>query len=77
MDIQTRKIKFIQKFLNIDDEHTLSRFEELLKIAQAEDKRDLEPFTDEELNQRIEQSEKDFESGHYKTTSELRKKMNL
>lgn len=77
MDIQTRKIKFVQKFLNIKDEDMLLRFEELLKIAQIEDKRELKPFTIEELNLRIEQSEKDFENGHYKTTSEMLKKFDL
>lgn len=33
MDIQTRKIKFVQKFLCIKDETMLLRFEELLKIV--------------------------------------------
>ncbi|HLR76046.1 MAG TPA: hypothetical protein VK106_00200 [Balneolaceae bacterium] len=77
MDIQTRKIKFVQKFLSIKNEEMLLRFEELLKIAQAENKRELKPFTTEELNQRIDQSEKDFENGLYKTTSEILKKFDL
>lgn len=77
MDIQTRKIKFVQKFLNIKDEATLLRFEELLKLAQTENKKALEPFTVEELNRRIDQSEKDFENGRYKTTSEMLEKFGL
>jgi len=77
MDIQTRKIKFVQKFLSIKNEGMLLRFEELLKIAQAENKRELKSFTTEELNQRIDQSEKDFENGRYKTTSEILKKFDL
>jgi len=77
MDIQTRKIKFVQKFLNIKDEDMLLRFEELLKVVQVESKRDLDPFTIEELNHRIDQSEKDFEDGRYKTTSEMLKKFDL
>lgn len=77
MDIQTRKIKFVQKFLSIQDEDMLLRFEELLKIAQAENKRELEPFSIEELNHRIDQSETDFENGHFKTTSEMLKKFGL
>ena len=77
MDIQTRKIKFIQKFLRIEDESLILRMEELLKIVQAESERDLKPFTVEELNQRIEQSEEDFKNGRYKTTQELLKKFNL
>lgn len=77
MDIQTRKIKFVQKFLSIQDEDMLFRFEELLKIVQAENKRELEPFSIEELNHRIDQSETDFENGHFKTTSEMLKKFGL
>lgn len=73
MDIQTRKIKFIQKVLNIEDEDTLLRFEELLKIAEVEIERDLKPLTNKELNRRIDQSETDFDQGQYKTTAELLK----
>jgi len=58
--------KIRTKFLSIKDEDMLLRFEELLKIAQVENKRELKPFTIEELNQRIDQSEKDFENGRYK-----------
>lgn len=77
MDIQTRKIKFVQKFLTIKDEELLLRFEDLLILIQAETERDLKPFTVEELNSRIDQSEKDFEEGRYKTTAELFKRYGL
>ncbi len=77
MDIQARKIKFVQKFLSIKNEDMLLRFEELLKIIQAENKRELKPLTTEELNQRIDESERDFENGRYKTTSEMLKKFDL
>lgn len=36
--------------------------------------KDLKPFTTEELNERIEQSEKDFKEGRYKTTEKLLKR---
>lgn len=74
MDIQTRKIIFIQKFLNIKDEELLLRFEELLKVAEAEKERHLKPFTSEELNRRMDQSEEDFKNGRYKTMKEMLKK---
>lgn len=77
MDIQARKRKFVQKFLSIKNEDMLLRFEELLKIIQAENKRELKPLTTEELNQRIDESERDFENGRYKTTSEMLKKFDL
>lgn len=77
MDIQTRKIKFVQKFLKSKDEDMLLRFEELLKVLQAESGKELEPFTLEELNHRIDQSEQDFENGRYKTSSEMLEKYGL
>jgi len=77
MDIQTLKIKFVQKFLKSKDEDMLLRFEELLKVLQAESEKELEPFTLEELNHRIDHSEQDFENGRYKTSSEMLEKYGL
>lgn len=77
MDIQTRKIKFVQKFLKIKDEDVLLHFEELLELLETKGKTELKPFTVKELNRRIDQSEKDFENERYKTTSELFKAFDL
>ncbi|MCL1674571.1 hypothetical protein [Elizabethkingia meningoseptica] len=54
MDIQTRKLKFIQEFLKIQSEELLSRLERILS-----DNDDLAPFTIEEFNSRIDQSLED------------------
>lgn len=50
---------------------------ELTPKAKRDFKSDLKPFTIAELNQRIDQSEKDFAEGRYKTTTEMLKKFNL
>jgi len=72
MDIQTRKIEFIQEFLKIQREDVISRLEKLLrKETQPEEDDAFAPMTMEELNERIDQSEKDFENKRYKTTSQL------
>jgi len=72
MDLQTRKIEFVQAFLKLQSEEMISQFEKLLKNAkQLESENDFEPFTVEELNERILQSEKDFENNKFKTTAEL------
>lgn len=71
MDIQTRKIEFIQSFLKLQNEKVISELEKILKKNQNEHSEDLKPFSVEELNNRIAQSEKDFEKGDFKTTSEL------
>lgn len=72
MDIQTRKIEFVQAFLKLQSEEMISQFENLLKKTnKLKNEEELIPFTIEELNERISKSEKDFETGRFKTTSEL------
>lgn len=72
MDIQTRKIEFVQAFLKLQSEEIISQFEKLLKKSKKFiDEKEFKPFTIEELNNRILKSEKDFENGRHKTTSEI------
>ena len=55
MDIQTRKLRFIQEFLKIQSEELISRLEKIL--INNED--NFNPFSIEELNTRIDQSLED------------------
>ena len=72
MDIQTRKIEFVQSFLKLQSEEIISQFEKLLnKTKKSNLGEEFKPFTIEELNERISKSEDDFENGRYKTTSQL------
>lgn len=73
MDIQTRKIEFIQAFLKLQNEEAIAQFEKLLKKTRKSEQEDkeLKPLTIGELNARVSKSEKDFNNGRYKTTSEL------
>ena len=68
MDIQGRKLEFIQEFLKIQKEDVLTRFENLLKKEKAVE---LKPFSIEELNNRIDQSESDFNNNRFKTSSQI------
>ena len=72
MDLQTRKLKFIQEFLNLQNEEAVSRMEKLLrkekKNATAEEHK---PMSKEELNKRIDQSEADFQNQRFKKSSEI------
>tara|TARA_R110002050_G_scaffold99371_2_gene206024 strand:+ start:375 stop:596 length:222 start_codon:yes stop_codon:yes gene_type:complete len=68
MDLQTRKLEFIQEFLKLSNEEAVSRFEALLKRQQGEAEN---RFSKEELILRIKQSETDFKEGKYKTSDEL------
>jgi hypothetical protein len=77
MDIQTRKIEFIQAFLKLQSEEVISQFENLLRKKSdylIEDCNDFKPMSIKEFNKRIDQSENDFKKGNYKSTFELLKK---
>lgn len=64
MDLQTRKITFIQEFLSIESEEMISRLEKLLKKERmAKDNTIFQPMTIAELNRRIDQSEQDSING--------------
>jgi hypothetical protein len=68
MDLQTRKIEFVQEFLKLQSEELISQFEKLL---QKKAQKNLKPMSIKELNSRIDKSEKDFKEGKFKTSSEL------
>ena len=77
MDLQTRKIEFIQSFLKLQSEEVIAQFENLLNkksIPKNEEQKSLKPLSLEEFNYRIDQSENDFKNGKYKTTSQLLEK---
>ena len=68
MDIQTRKIEFVQAFLKLQSEEMISLFESILKSG---NKDDFHPMSIDELNKRIDKSEKDFETGKVKIHDEV------
>lgn len=77
MDLQTRKIEFVQEFLKIQSEELISQLENLLKNRNKKDVDENEFFSSisvKEFNKRIDQSEDDFKNGRYKTTSQLLQK---
>lgn len=72
MDLQTRKIEFVQEFLKLQSEEAVSRLEKLLKKEKKSNiGKDFKPMTKEKLNERIAQSESDFKNNRFKRTSEL------
>ena len=77
MDIQTRKIEFIQAFLKLESEEVISRFEVLLSLKSdyvVKEDKDIKPISIKEFNKRMDKSEDDFKNGRYKNTAELLKK---
>lgn len=71
MDIQSRKIEFVQEFLKIQSEEVVSQFERLLQKEKKIRTKELSPMSVIELNRRIDKSESDFKNKRYKTSSEL------
>lgn len=67
MDIQTRKLEFIQAFLKVQSEELISRLEKILKNNTDE----FTPFTIEEFNFRIDESLEDSENDRVIESNEL------
>lgn len=75
MNIEARKIEFVQEFLKLQSEEVISKFEKILKKEKESSNDSIEnSMTKEELNARIEKSESDFKNKRYKKTSELLEK---
>ena len=72
MDLQSRKIEFMQDFLKVQSEEVISKLEKLLRKEKNTSKTSaIKPMTEEQLNKRIEQSELDFKNNRFKSSIEL------
>lgn len=72
MDLQTRKISFIQEFPDLQNEHIISQLEKLLKNEKrkiANDK--LQTMSLDEFNERIDKSLKDTIKGRLTESDKL------
>ena len=77
MDLQTRKIEFVQKFLNLQNEDTIAQLEQiLLKEIETVKDNDFQPMTIEEFNIRIDESMDDSKNDRLIEASELEAKIN-
>ncbi|KQB44499.1 hypothetical protein RCH33_1668 [Flavobacterium daejeonense] len=68
MNLEARKISFIQEFLKIQSEETISRLESILKKEKTDT---LQPMSIENLNQRIDQSLDDAKNGKITEINDL------
>ena len=71
MDLQSRKIEFVQEFLKLQSEEVITQLEKLLKKETKKIQPDLKPMTVEELNRRIDQSEDDTRNGRLTESNDL------
>lgn len=76
MDIQTRKIEFVQEFLKVESEEVINRLEKILRKENIySEKENFNPITIEEFNERIDKSMEDSKNGRLTKASDLKAKM--
>jgi hypothetical protein len=63
MDLQTRKINFVQDFLKLESEKAIAQFEKLLKKEKV-DNSIKKPMSIDEFHKRIEKSSNDSKNGN-------------
>jgi len=64
MDIQARKLHFVQEFLRVADEELVGKLERLLRTERKKKlDKNLLPITLKEFNEIIDKSEDDFTNG--------------
>lgn len=75
MDLQTRKITFVQEFLRLQNEEIISGLEHLLREKKAEQiDKSLTPMSIDQFNSEIDQSMKDSVDGRLTSAKDLKKK---
>lgn len=76
MDLQTRKITFVQEFLRLQNEEIISGLEHLLREKKAEQiDKSLTPMSIDQFNSEIDQSMKDSVDGRLTSAKDLKKKI--
>ncbi len=74
MDLQTKKINFIQEFLRVNSEEVINKLDSLLHNEKRRIyEQDLKPMSIDSFNATIDQSEDDAENGRVVDAKQLRK----
>lgn len=64
MDIQARKLHFVQEFLRVADDELVTKLEKLLLVERKKKlNKELDLMTLKEFNEIVDKSEEDFENG--------------
>lgn len=76
MDLETRKISFVQEFLRLQNEEIVSGLENLLHKRKAElIKKNLKPMSMEQYNNEIDQAIDDSKNGRMIKATDLKAKV--
>jgi len=75
MDLQARKISFVQEFLRLKNEDIISSLEHMLKKRKTEFyENELKPIDHDEFNQEIDQALEDSENDRVIKATDLKSK---
>jgi len=73
MDIQDKKLHFVQEFLRIKDEYLIDKLNNLLKSERKKKfEKELNPLSKREFNDLIDSAESDSENGKLTSAQELK-----
>jgi hypothetical protein len=73
MDIQTKKLHFVQEFLRLRDENLIDKLSSLLrKEKKKKIEEGLKPFSQKEFNDIVDSAESDSENGRLTSARELK-----
>ena len=76
MDIQEKKLKFIEEFLRISDEKVLDRLEAIIRSERQKNySADVKPMSLNELQKMIDESKLDYQNGRVTTHDDLKKEV--
>ncbi|WP_298220956.1 hypothetical protein [Flavobacterium sp.] len=76
MNLEARKISFVQEFLRLQNEEIVIGLEKLLHKRKAElIEKEMKPMSLEQFNKDIDQAEDDFKNGRYISSNELKAKI--
>jgi hypothetical protein len=73
MDLQTRKLNAIEYIAGLEDESIFNNIELAILENQVRSDRKLKPFTQKQLLDRAEKSNRDYTAERYKTQEALEK----
>ena len=73
MDIQTKKLHFVQEFLRLKDESLIDKLNNLLKTERKKKiEKELKPLSKKEFNDMIDSAESDSKNGRLTSARELK-----
>ena len=73
MDLQERKIHFVQEFLRLNSETVINKLEDILKLEKKKIySATLSPYTKDEFEKMIDKAEDDSTAGRVKSAHELK-----